>query len=430
MTISTLIPLIALLIWIFSGLRKGADLFSPSRVFGIIWSLAFFLVGFKFSRLQIEWNSWGWFILLLGVISFLLGNYFSFVMNYSKISICPSVIREIFSKLEINERKLFRIIIVYFIVYSICFFVEYLIVGYLPLFTARPERARVEFGVFGVHLIVNGINVILFLIAEYFIFIRGNKSRKALLAVVFIIASASFLTLLQRYNMFMLSMMILCMIYYAKRRIRLRTFVLAAGIVMAFVVTIQSVRLANIAEYYIYSVSQMKYPVRYAVFTEPYMYIVMNLENFVYAAPKIIDHTYGLFTFDFIAALTGVKHTLAEYLNVTKFPHYISGYNTFPFFWAYYYDYGLLGLAFIPFILGLIFSEIFYALHRNPTLVALSMYCVVFSILVVSIISDPLTRLDMMFNFVFIIVIQRYISIDRTAIQPPPKSLNIHSYIT
>jgi oligosaccharide repeat unit polymerase len=206
--------------------------------------------------------------------------------------------------------------------------------------------------------------------------------------------------------------------------------VIAAGIVVTFIVTIQSVRLANIAEHYIYFGSQMKYPVRYAVFTEPYMYVVMNLENFVYAAPKIIDHTYGLFTFDFIAALSGVKHSLAEYLNVTKFPHYISGYNTFPFFWAYYYDYGLLGLAFIPFILGLIFSEIFYALHRNPTLVNLAMYCVVFSILVISIFSDPLTRLDMMFNFVFIIMIQRYISIDHSAIQTPPKSLNIQRSVT
>jgi len=409
MTIISFISVCVFLTWVITGFRKGADFFSPARIYGLIWSLAIFLVEFKFSTLQFEWSELGWLFLLLGITSFLLGNYFSYIINFNNNYLTPSSIRNIFSRFCINEKRLYKIIVIYFFMYLFCFLIEYWLEGYLPLFSDKPERARVEFGIFGIHLIVASVNLILFLVAQYLIFVKKQIKKKIILIVIFIISAGTFFTLLQRYNFFMLSMMVLCLMYYSKKKIRLRTFVVFASVVVGFITYIQSLRLAKVAEYFIYSVSRMKIPVKYAALSEPYMYLVMNLENFVYASQKIETHTYGFYTFDFVMALTGLKHWVTQYASLEKLPYYISGYNTFPFFWVYYYDFGIIGLVFFPFIMGFAISEIYYYLHRKPNLVSLSMYCIAFSVIIVAVISDPLTRLDMVFNFILIVVAQYFL---------------------
>lgn len=406
MTIISYISAFLFIVWLVTGLKKNTDFLSPARIFGLIWTLALFLVEFKFSRFQLNWNLFGWFVLLLGVVTFLLGNYTSFVLNSNKKYLAPSEIRKIFMSFELNEKRMFKLIILFFFIYSISFIAEIIIEGYLPLFSSRPDRARVEFGVFGLHLFVGGVNTILFLIAEYLIFVKQKKTQKVFLIFIFIIAAGSYFTLLQRYNFFVLSMMILCLIYYSKKKISIKTYLISFTVIIGFIIGIQSLRLAQLAQSFVYSVSEMKFPIKYAAYTEPYMYIVMNLENFIYAFPKITTHSYGFFSFDFLMALTGLKHALSQYAGLDKFPYYIAGYNTFPFYWSYYYDYGLIGLALVPFIIGYAISEIFYLLHRNPTLISLSLYCIAFSVIAVSIISDPLTRLDMVFNYVAIVAVQ------------------------
>lgn len=409
MTIISFFCLIIFFVLIITSFLKNADLLSPGRIFGFVWTLTIGLADLKLSWLQINWNLYGWLVLSIGFISLLLGIYISRVLNTGSIFLTTQEIRNRIRSLEINESKLFVFIIIFFLLYVICYFAEYLIEGYVPLFTDQPDKARILFGVFGLHLIVNGVNIILFLIIEYFVLVKGNKSKKSILIFIFIISSLSFFMLLQRYNFFILSMMAICFIYYSGRKIRLRTFVFAIIIVGGFVYLIQSVRLAQVAQFYVYSISEMKFSPSYAIFSEPYMYLTMNLGNFVDNFDKIDKHTYGIFTTDFVTALLGLKSSLHEYFHLDKFPHYIAGYNTFPFFWAYYYDFGFIGLAFFPFLIGFIISEINLYLHHNPNLIRLALYCVGFSIIVISYSSDPLTRLDMIFNYSVIVFAQYFI---------------------
>ncbi|MBU0559646.1 MAG: oligosaccharide repeat unit polymerase [Bacteroidetes bacterium] len=395
---------------LLSSFRKGAELLSPAKVFALIWTLAIGLAELKLSRLQSEWDIFSWFMLLIGVLFFLLGNYIAYVINSHQKFIDLHNVRSSIRSIKVNEKLLYSLILVFFIIFSVSFLTEYLIEGYLPIFTAQPDKARKMFGVFGIHLLVNGVNIILFLIAEYFILIKGKTSKKILLSVVFLISLSSFFLLLQRYNIFLLGVMIFGFLYYSGKHIRFRTFLIAFLIMAGLVVLIRTVRIAQFAEYYFYATSKMKFPIKYAFLSEPYMYIVMNLENFVENFDKIQFHTYGLFTADFITALAGIKHWVADYLNVDKFEYFISGYNTFPYFWAYYFDYGMMGLAAIPLILGFSISEIYYRLHRMPNLVNLTLYSIGFVIIVISFSSDPLTRLDMVFNFVVIAIVQYFIS--------------------
>jgi oligosaccharide repeat unit polymerase len=401
-------------ILLFSGLRKNVDFLSPARIFLMLWTIVLGVVQLKFSHLQLLWSSFDWFVALVAIITFLFGIYISFIINLDRPFLHVTKIRASIRDAGINEKNLFRFIIVYTFLYIICFIAEWQIEGYLPIFTSDPDRARIFFGIFGLHLIVSSANVILFLVIQYFIFIKANYQKKGILILVFVLGLANYILIVQRYGFFILLMMAFCLFYYSGKKIKPRTIISFTVIVIVVIVGIQSIRVTELFNYYVFINSKMKFSPRYAELTIPYMYISMNIENFVKYYSHIENHSFGFFTFDFLTALTGIKHWVAEYYNFEKFKMYIGGYNTFPFFWPYYLDFGIAGLAVIPFIIGFIISEIYYYLHRNPSLVVLTLATVGFAVIMISFNSDPLTRLDMMFNF-FVIVLAQFLFIKKTS---------------
>ncbi len=406
MPIFSLICFIVFFVLLISGLRKTADFLSPARIFGMLWAVVLGIVQLKQSHLQILWSPFDWFVALLALITFLLGIYISFIINLDRPFLHVTKIRKSIRDVGLNEINLFRFIVVYTFIYIFCFIAEWQIEGYLPIFTSDPDRARILFGVFGLHLIVSSANVILFLVIQYFIFVKANYQKKGVLIIVFILALANYVLIVQRYGFFVLLMMAFCLFYYSGKRIKPRTIILFAMTVVVLIVGIQSLRTTELFTTYIFINAKMKYSPKFAEFTLPYMYISMNIENFVKYYSHIENYSFGFFTLDFLTALTGIKHWVAEYYNFEKFRMYIGGYNTFPFFWPYYLDFGIAGLAFIPFFIGFMISEIYYYLHRNPGLVVLVLTTVGFAVIMISFNSDPLTRLDMMFNFMVIVLAQ------------------------
>ncbi len=139
-------------------LRKNVDILSPGRVFGLLWCFVLGLVELKLSRLQLKWDLYDWFMVLLPLMAFLLGIYLSFIINLNKPYLHVSEIRKRIRNIEINEARLFRFIVIYFLFCLISFLIEWQIEGYIPLFTVNPDKARVMFGVFGFNYILNSIN--------------------------------------------------------------------------------------------------------------------------------------------------------------------------------------------------------------------------------------------------------------------------------
>jgi oligosaccharide repeat unit polymerase len=408
MPIISFICLLFFLLILITGFKRNSDFLSPGRVFALLWLFVIGLVEFKFSKLQPHWNSIDWYMALLGILTFLSGIYISYIINLDKSFLLVSEIRIKIRELGLNEKKLFRFIVIYFFIYLICFIAEWQIEGYLPLFTAKPDRARILFGIFGLHLIVSSANVILFLIIQYFIFIKANIKKKWFLIFVFIVAMGNYILIVQRYGLFIVIMMAFCLIYYSGRKVKLRTFIIFGSIIISLIIGIQSLRTTELITAYIIIDSKMKLSPQYAEFAIPYMYVVMSIENFAKYYSHINNHSFGFFTFDFLSALTGIKHWVEEYYNFDKFRLHIGGYNTFPFYWAYYYDFGIAGLALIPFIIGFVISEIYYYLHRSPNIIILTLFSIAFAVISISYSSDPLTRLDMMFNFSVIVFAQYY----------------------
>lgn len=409
MTIVSIISFSLFFVLLFSMFKKNSAILSPARIFLMVWVFCLGLAEFKFSRLQFEWSPFGYFVLLLGVGSFAVGIYISYVTNFSKKFLSVGEVRMQIRAIAIDESRFFNLLIGGFCIYFFSYLTQYFLLGYLPLFTPQPDLARKMFGTFGISLLVNGINAILFLVIEYFVLVKNQTKKKILLSFLGLVGFASFLLLLQRYNFVILGFMIVAFLFYSGKKIKPKTFFIFFAVIISLVFLIKGLRSAKFAEIYFYYLAQMKFPIAYAWLSEPYMYLVMNFENFVKNFSRIEFHSFGYFSFDFITALTGLKKWIGEYFFLEKFPFYISGYNTFPFYWAYFYDFGYLGLVIIPLFLGWIVSEIFYLLHRRPSLMTLSLYSAAFSVIVISYTSDPLTRLDMMFNYVMIVIAQKII---------------------
>ena len=160
MPVISFVCLLAILLILISAITKKADLLSPGRVFILLWLFIIGIVELKFSRLQSEWDLFDWFMVLLALLTFLMGIYISYIINLDKPFHSVSKIRLKFRELEINESRLFTFIIIYFFLCLISFIIEWQIEGYIPLFTSKPDSARVMFGIYGLHYIVNSINVV------------------------------------------------------------------------------------------------------------------------------------------------------------------------------------------------------------------------------------------------------------------------------
>jgi oligosaccharide repeat unit polymerase len=247
---------------------------------------------------------------------------------------------------------------------------------------------------------------------------RGNRGRRIAILLIFVATAATFFLLLQRYSFVFWALLALGITYYGSRKLRWRTVLVAVGLFLGFLFMIQSIRTAIYVEQYVYVISKMKYGREFAAFTEPYMYIVMNLENVARGAERLDHYFMGYFTFDWVLALSGLKHWLGDYLGIERLPFLNSDYNTYAFQWTCYYDYGVVGVALIPLFLGLFAGFSYYRLRTQPSILLLYAYSIALVFMLTSFREFLFSRLDAVSNFALIWVVHRYFAIKRAAHQP------------
>lgn len=409
MTIPQIISLIILVFIAYLSLKKGNDVFSPAKVFLAVWSSCIFLTEFKFSGYQHQWSLYSWFILLIGLFSFLLGLYISYIINAgSKLLSVEEIRNKIKISTDYSKQRLFITISFLFASYFISLILEFIIEGYIPIFHPRADMARMDFGIFGIHLIVSQMPVILFLIVEYFVL--GSESRKNTIISVtfFIITFFTYFLILQRFNYVYWLVMSIALLYYATRKINFRNSVISLTVFISFITILTSIRVSQYATQYLYIISKMKYSSEYASFTGPYMYIVMNLENMARAAEKLETHTYSALTFDWLYAFFGLKHWMKDYFNIDPRAFLISSYTTYPFHWYYYYDFGVLGVVFFSLSVGLIIGLIYYFMRIRGTLDSVIYYSICLFFILISFFTNLFTLLNVIVSILLLWTIHRF----------------------
>lgn len=404
------ISFLLLFLIILYSLKQGTDTFSPSKVFLIIWTTAIGLADLKFSRLQHEWSTYGWIMLLISISSFLLGFYIIYVISFGKEILSITEIRKIIRSQEIDERKFFKIITIIFIVYAVSYLLNTLIEGYIPLFYFRPSESRVFWGVFGLGLLVHAVSTLMLLIIQYFILVDNQPRKKIILFIFLFVTFVTYFFLLQRFDLMFGLIMIFVFTYYSSNFFRPRNTFIMFAILFGLVFGVQFIRFSKFVTNFLYYYSEMKFSIKYAIFTEPYMYISMNLENFARAVTRLENHSFGYYTFNFIMSLSGLKHVLSEYANLVERPFLNSDYNTYTMFWDFYRDFGIPGIAIIPLILGMGISHIYHKMRSDPNIVTLSLYAISVFILFISFFLNALGLLHFIFNVVLIIFVTKYIN--------------------
>jgi len=371
----TIIFFLIFLILLSTLFKKGSDIFSPARLFAMVWTFVLGLTELKLSHFQFSWSTYSWFILLISLFAVLLGIFVVYVINYPQEQDPINYVRFSFINSYLNKESLYKIILGLFIAYIVSYIIIYLVVGFIPLFTAMPNIARTKWSLFGFGLIVHLAPTILYFIVVYFFTAGKSLSNKFLLVIVFLITFVSFLLLLQRFDLVISIILTVVFLYYGTKKFNSKTVFIVLILFILFMYGISSLRTSSLILEYLHKTARMKYSAKYAMLTEPYMYFVMNLENFAHAVNKMTTFNYGFYSFDFILALSGVKHWLSEYLNLTEYPFLVSrDYNTYGMFFAFYRDFGIVGVTVLPFIFGFILGKLYFRMRKKPNLNTISLY--------------------------------------------------------
>lgn len=410
MSIVSIISFIIFFVLIYSLTFRDTDVLSPGRIVLIVWSLAIGLTDLKLSYLQTEWTFYSWYILLLSVFSLLIGVFVVYVINVNKPLVSINSYRSIFKNENINRNKLFYITILLFVIYLISYFVSYLVTGVIPLFTLRPDLVRTTWGIFGFGLFIQtSPTIIYFSLISFYL----NKEKKTYRYFSFFIFLSTFITyffLLQRFNLIFGIILFGIFLYYNTNILNFKRVIIFSLIIIVLLYGISEVRTSKWVVNLLYYISKMKYSVKYAIFTEPYMYVVMNLENFARAVTKVEHFTFGYFTFDFIMALSGLKHWIAEYASIDNLPFLNSGFNTYSMFFYYYRDFGPVGVGIIPFIIGYGISSIYYRMRNNFNINSISLYGLFAFVLMFSFFIPILSWLNFVFNLLIIYFVTKAVN--------------------
>lgn len=399
---------------ILSLFRREADLLSPGRLFSFIWSLSIGLAELKLSAFQHEWQAESWALLLTGITAFLAGTYIAYVLNLGTTMVpMVSMRRMIREDEDVRESRLFRFIYLSVAVYCITYLASYLVKGFLPVAVVGTKVSRVDFNIYGFGIFINSIAFIIFFTLLYYLLVRGKRGKKIFLAILSLIALGSYFLLLQRFQVIMAAVMCFTLLYYTSHHIRLRTALPIFVSVTAIFYWITSLRFSHLVSTFIYSISKMRFSRDYAYLTEPYMYVVMNLENFAHSVQRIEQFTYGYFTFDFIAAVTGLKYWILDYFHLERTPYLFSSYNTYTAFWWFYSDFGVIGLALISWVLGFSAGYLYYAMRSRPTIKSVTAYGVMVFVMAVSFFNFPATYLWFQYNILAFYLILRWTMLPR-----------------
>lgn len=392
-------------------LIRRIDVFSPTRLFIIVWSFAIGITQLKLSTFQKNWTMFSWIMLMLTLLSFIAGLFIVYSLNADKNIKSVKEIRKIMSLKTIDVDLLYKILLIAFLLYLISYLISFLIMGFIPAFSPRPEIRTQWTGVFAVGLITHGLPPIMFFASIFFLFEKKSKKRRR---VVFLIAFLTFflnLLVLHRFDIVYWLVVFLAYLYYSTEKLKFSYLLLIILFLVGMVWGISTFRASKFIANIIYHTSGMKFSVKYAIFTEPYMYFAMNVENFIHGVEKYNKFTLGYFTFNPLLSLIQLKHPLEEYMMIAKYPHLITAnYNTYTMFFEWYRDFGIFGLAFIPFLWSIIISSTYYKVRENPSLPAIVVYGGFLFVIIFSFFVNMLGWLHFIFNLSMLYLIAKLIT--------------------
>ena len=385
--------LIAAAVWItYENLKRSSSCLCPAALFSISWLGGIGVSCMKLSNLQVKWELMTWISLGLAYLVFITA--YSIIMYLLRgntqgnendgpsvrLSTANTVLnRRSLSGGGTNDRqrngrlrkRLLLIMDILTLVSVAALLIEARMLGYIPLFTEDTPHAYSYFHISGLHY----FTVVSALVPSFgmLYLMSDGRFRQSDLLHVSICIAVSVLIPVLLVSRFQLIFSILLAVITAisksgirpSKMINPRTAVLGISgflMVLALYVFI-TVERAHSVEY-LNGIFEMKNPETPIWFTQPYIYIANNFDNFNCLVRYLPAHTHGLRMLFPLFALTGMKFLFPE---LVSFPLYVTKeeLTTVTILYDAYYDFGLTGVILFSLLLGVAAAVLEYIVSRS-----------------------------------------------------------------
>lgn len=350
-------------VWLyFTDYRKSKNLIHLRGIFSLFWVGGQGLAALKLSRLQTDWAFMTWVCLAFAYVGFwtvfeLLSRiYGSGHEEYSR-----------WRSFSGNPRPVFHMICGVTAISLICFLVEAVTLGYVPLFLRGVPHAYSEFHLTGVHYFTVSCVLVPALAVLFFHMGRGRGSETVTVAVIVMTAVSLLIPILcvSRFQ-FIFAVVLAAFTYISLQKSFHPLYLVGLVAVMIPVYLILTVaRSHDVA--YLNGIFEMKYEKMPIFITQPYMYIANNYDNFNCLVEALPEHSLGMKSLFPLWALSGLKFFFPHLID---YPIYVNKQEltTLTMFYDAYYDFGWIGVLVFSCLLGLVAYLLVVKLRemRNP----------------------------------------------------------------
>ena len=367
---SLLLAGLALLHYGCESARSGSWV-NLSGFFFLSWIGGQALACLRLSHLLTAWSWCMWAVLFVSVIFFVFGTAAArhiILWKKSRNSV-PSG-----GKLPPAADYLARAAIILTVLSVVCLLTEFIVLGYLPVFSPKPH-AYSYFHIKGVHYItVSAIYVPALAVLVKLRREAEHSMENRLDKIVWICAGIALLVpiaCVSRYQLFVsVFLALICYVLNGKKL----TPKMIAGL---FVAAIAGYAVLTVLRHhdieYLNGIFEPRWKHMPIFITQPYMYIANNYQNLNCLIEQLPAHTFGARSFAPLWSLTGMYHFFPQladtpvYLDKTEL-------STLTVFYDSYYDFGIFGVSALAFILGWFGEKVQTFTEGNPNPVAAFLY--------------------------------------------------------
>lgn len=336
---------------------EDKNLVDLRALLSLFWIGGIGVTSFQLSNWQTDWNDTTW--LCLGLF------YLTFVWCYGGTRLWKKkkeTVRHqgwIIGKPDYSnvDRRLYLCIWVIAVVSMVCFLIEVLIMGYIPIFS-KETHAYNTFHVTGIHYFTFSCMMVHPLTLIYILRHPADLTKQwKILAVLNGMALSIAIMCVSKFQ-FALTVMLPIIIFLLQApKINWKKLLTVIGIVgsVSVIIVILMVYRRNYEPGYLNGVFDMKNLETPMIVQYVYMYIANNFENFnclvATMEEQSLAYTMGMRMLFPVFALTGLKFVFPQ---LTAYPIYvvIPQLNTLTILYDAYYDFGVIGVVLFGAVLG------------------------------------------------------------------------------
>ncbi len=369
------------------------DIFSPARVYLLIYSLLLAVYSLNLSRLQTPWSITSIILFYGASAMFVVGCLIATLAAQGKFTPWKLNLTHIRRELESDAKTvdwnwLYKVFLGCTALFILSFLVSAFLTGGVPMLTSEPDEARIAF--FSATLPTNyGLffgPIGLMLSAE--ILLLGNPTRfvRRICLICSAIILVLYFTMVTRFELFRFFLFFLVFYHYSKQSLGLKQLMAGFSFFLILFFAAFFIRVnANAVETFNEAI-QVKLPKNIAWASNIYAYVCNDFWNFDFAVKRFIegDHfypfQYGSGMARGILSQMRLEVPLIEGYGFDSLMNesirLIEGLNTVIYVWHFYKDFGIAGTFLACLLIGLLTTLFYMNTMRTPTVFRLSIWAI------------------------------------------------------